>query len=139
MVEFPEELKEDLMRLGEINLEERPKKCGYFISVDPQGNWSFSPTLYEVKEKNKKTLELKRFEFKNDKAELKKKEKLSTKILDRLAKPIRQGIGREIKKALLEKPLHQLELMVATEGKIEMRRRRGCFFIVDEKNNKFSL
>jgi hypothetical protein len=139
MYELPEELKEDIMRLAKLDMKERPKKCCYLIAVDASGKWSLAPRLYEIKEKKDGSAELKPFKYKVKKEELKAREKLSDKIIGRLDKPIRDGIGKEIKKALIEKPLSFLQDMAASKGKVQFERRRGCFWLIDKKNNQFSL
>jgi len=139
MVQIPEELIEDLHRLSQLEFEERPPKTCYLLVVDPKGNWSVSPKLYELKKQEGKEVQLQEFEYKAPEAEMRKKHKLGKVILERLDEPIRTGIGKQIKEALLEKPLSALEMMATTKGRVKFERKPGCFFIIDEENNRFFL
>ena len=138
-MEVPEQLKEDIAKLASLEIKERPEQCCYLMTVDPKGNWGFIPKLYEIVKTKEGGVELREFKYKMTDTELKVKKKLAKIILDRLDWTIRKGIGKEIRKALIEKPRKWLEEMAASKGQVKVERRRGCFWLVDRDKNQFSL
>jgi len=141
MPELSEEFKENVFRLTRMDLgkeELKGKETVFLFACNAKGEWELHPTLY-LAEKKKGQVVLIPYRPKTDKKALKLKGELADKIIGKMDRKLKEAIGKEIKKALLEKPLLELEGMATVKGKVKMERKRGCFFIEDEEGRSFFL
>ena len=139
-VTHTEELKEAILRIKTFlpfGGKEKWKR-GILITFDEKGNYTIKPEVYDIEEKKGRII-LKPYSPKSDKETMKLKEKLADTIIERMDSDLRKAIGDEVKKALLEKHLDELKSMAESKGKLQVQRKRGCFWLVDSEGIEFLL
>ena len=141
MPELSEEFKENIFRLTRMDLgkeELKGKETVFLFACNAKGEWELHPTLY-LAEKKKGQVVLTPYRPKTDEKTKKLKGQFADRIIAKMDKKLKEAVGGEVKKALLEKPLLELEQMATVKGKVKMERKRGCFFIKDEEGKTFLL